>query len=187
MSNKFFLLLFMFLVCAPVEASDSNLKEMAAVRAVKLVNTKKENNYANMFKMAAKELSIKVVGAPAAELLVQGELSYYEARTPQGNSIVSYLTDLGIKKEGANTISWMLQQGVKSSEQCVGNRSDCMVSNLSVQFVVDYYNATIRIFPTSSMFKVQQTEIQLTPTKNEGLVSKFYGNVSWLCCVIRWN
>lgn len=178
MGNKFSFLIFVSLACASVEASDYISKKMPSTSAVKLVNTKKENNYAGMFQLASKEVLVEVVGADGTDLLVQGEISYYEARTTQESMIVSYLTGLGIQKEGANTISKMLFQGVKSSELCIGNRSDCMVSNLTVQFVVDYYNSTIRIFPTSSMFKAQREESQLTPTNNEGLVSQVYGNVS---------
>ena len=178
MVKKFSFLLFMLVVCASGEASDSTPEKKLAANSVKLVNAKKENNYADMFQMAPKDLLIKVVGVQSEDLSVQGEISYYEARSTQENRIVSYLVDLGIKKESAISISKMLLQGIKSSDQCVGNRSDCMVSNLSVQFVVDYYNSTIRVFPTSSMFKVQQSEVQLTPTMNGALVSQFYGNVS---------
>ncbi|QLK43868.1 hypothetical protein DR996_00415 [Vibrio owensii] len=178
MSNKYFLLFLLSLITIYAQASEHSFQKGVLSSSVKLIGTKKASQYSNMFKLEEKSLTLQIVGMQGSNLSVEGAISYYHAKIPNSEMVVTHLVGLDMEKSSAESIATLLAEGVKSSEQCVGNRSTCLVSSIKVQFVVDYYNAVVRVFPTSAMFKNTQAEIRLTPTENEGLISQFYGNVS---------
>ncbi|MFV8434023.1 TcfC E-set like domain-containing protein [Vibrio owensii] len=180
MSIKYLVLLIIGLAHLSVDASESILNRNLVSSSIKLVSGNKSGQYENMFKMERKTLSLQVAGVDGVDLEVDGDLSYYEAKIPASKQVVSYLIDIGMQESSAESIALMLAEGVKNSDQCVGNRSSCLVSSLNVQFVVDYYNAMVRIFPTSTMFSKPEVDIRLTPSISGGFVSQFYGNVSYM-------
>lgn len=161
--------------------------ELSFNRAIHFAGTKKielsaarngSSGYKQMFELKKSVIELSVVGFNET-IKVDGLISYYKVVVDENEKIATLLREIGMSKTSIDKLTLMLQQGVNSSPKCQGNKSECIISSGELDFVVDFYNNTLRIFIPSNMLKKKDTSILLANTSNTGLVSNLYSNASY--------
>lgn len=121
--------------------------------------------------------NVRVVFDGVTEAGLAAKISLDTVQFENNEQFVLFLKNVGIKE---SYIERIIQQnkagGFVHSESCEGSRSECVVVSKGIDFVIDYYNKSIRLFVSPELLKQSSGEKSyLVLNGGPGLVNDFSG------------
>lgn len=144
------------------------------------VRSDRANDYEEYFELKQKTVKVFLSGTDLEPIEVRGEMSFYEARIVESekSKVEKFLENSGVDEKFIHEIIEELNAGVRSSKDCKGSKSECVIVHNEMSFVVDYYNDSLRLFVPSSMFKLSEQRVILENQNTNMLVSRLYSSLT---------
>lgn len=150
MSKYSFLALFVSLICARALADDVDLAMITpGVLPTDLTLANGDNlttsRYAGI--ITPESGTVRVVLDGVTESMLKAKISLDTVWFQDNVQFSSFLKDAGIREKYIHKIlAQNTSGGFVHSEGCKGSRSECIVMSKGIDFVVDYYNQSVRLF-----------------------------------------
>ncbi|EBA1892456.1 TcfC E-set like domain-containing protein [Salmonella enterica subsp. enterica serovar Newport] len=98
--------------------------------------------------------TVRVVFGGVTESTLNAKMSLDSVQFLDNSKLKSFLTDAGIREKHIDKIlAQNSRGGFVHSRACKGSRSECIVVSKRVDFVVDYYNQTVRLFVAPELLR----------------------------------
>lgn len=183
---RYLLSAWVVLAATEIHASEStnilanNFQQDIAFNKVSLVSNNSES-YSGFFELQDSKITISVVGSKEEALDLEAKLSFFKVQVFERDKekIVNYLKNITVAPNYADDISEYLIKGINGTRECRGNKTECILDTSELEFVVDYYNKSVRIFVPSEMFTSKVENITLKASAENMMINHFYGTSSY--------
>ncbi|EUD07292.1 TcfC E-set like domain-containing protein [Providencia alcalifaciens] len=137
------------------------------------------SRYANI--VIPSEKNVKLIFEGVSEQIISADMAIDSVKFKDINKLENFFAESGInEKHIKKIINQNNKFGFIHSSKCKGARSECIINSEAIDFVIDYYNSTIRIFISPELLKKSIGEKKiLQPNGQLGVVnniSAYYYN-----------